>query len=178
MKNQNVDYKDTKFLDVGFDLMSSMTTNKVDATIGCLVNHEVPQMEEEGFKLNYFTVDKYGVPAFPELVFLASDNMIKNKKEVLEKFLRASKQGFEDMKKSPDESLKILLNNQNKENFPLSETVEKKSMGTLLPVMETEKAKFLSINKEDLQKTIDWMKSEGIIKNAIKVEDVIQELNY
>ena len=39
MKNQNVDYKDTKFLDVGFDLMSSMTTNKVDATIGCLVNH-------------------------------------------------------------------------------------------------------------------------------------------
>ena len=51
-------------------------------------------------------------------------------------------------------------------------------MDTLLPVMETEKAKFLSINKEDLQKTIDWMKSEGIIKNAIKVEDVIQELNY
>ena len=82
------------------------------------------------------------------------------------------------MKKSPDESLKILLNNQNKENFPLSETVEKKSMDTLLPVMETEKAKFLSMNKEDLQKTIDWMKSEGIIKNAIKVEDVIQELNY
>lgn len=178
MKNQGVDYKDTKFLDVGFDLMSSMTTNKVDATIGCLVNHEVPQMEEEGFKLNYFTVDQYGVPSFPELVFLASDDMLKNKKDVLEKFLRASKKGFDDMKKSPDETLKILLNNQNKENFPLSEAVEKKSMATLLPVMENEKANFLSINKEDIQKTIDWMKSEGIIKNDIKVEDVVQELSY
>ena len=178
MKNQGVDYKDTKFLDVGFDLMSSMTTNKVDATIGCLVNHEVPQMEEEGFKLNYFTVDQYGVPSFPELVFLASDDMLKNKKDVLEKFLRASKKGFDDMKKSPDESLKILLNNQNKENFPLSESVEKKSMDTLLPVMENDKFTFLSINKEDIQKTIDWMKSEGIIKNDIKVEDVVQELSY
>ena len=104
--------------------------------------------------------------------------MIKNKKDVLEKFLRASKKGFDDMKKSPDETLKILLNNQNKENFPLSESVEKKSMDTLLPVMENDKFTFLSINKEDIQKTIDWMKSEGIIKNDIKVEDVVQELSY
>ena len=44
--------------------------------------------------------------------------------------------------------------------------------------MENEKANFLSINKEDIQKTIDWMKSEGIIKNDIKVEDVVQELSY
>ena len=27
-----------------------MTTDQVDVTIGCLLNHEVPQMEEEGLK--------------------------------------------------------------------------------------------------------------------------------
>ena len=42
------DSSDVTLIDVGFDLMSSMTTGNVDATIGCLVNHEVPQMEEEG----------------------------------------------------------------------------------------------------------------------------------
>ena len=30
--------------------MSSMTTGQVDATIGCMVNHEVPQMEKEGLR--------------------------------------------------------------------------------------------------------------------------------
>ena len=39
-----------EMIDVGFDLMSSMTTGNVDATIGCLVNHEVPQMEEGGLR--------------------------------------------------------------------------------------------------------------------------------
>ena len=37
------DSSDVTMIDVGFDLMSSMTTGNVDATIGCLVNHEVPQ---------------------------------------------------------------------------------------------------------------------------------------
>ena len=35
------DSSDVEMIDVGFDLMSSMTTGNVDATIGCLVNHEV-----------------------------------------------------------------------------------------------------------------------------------------
>ena len=49
MKDSGVDPNSVKLVDVGFDLMSSMTTGNVDATIGCLVNHEVPQLEKEGF---------------------------------------------------------------------------------------------------------------------------------
>ena len=49
MKNSGADPDSVKLVDVGFDLMSSMTTGNVDATIGCLVNHEVPQLEKEGF---------------------------------------------------------------------------------------------------------------------------------
>ena len=174
MKNESVNEDTVKFLDVGFDLMSSMTTKKVDATIGCLVNHEVPQLEEEGFKVNYFTVDKYGVPTYPELVFVTSDNLIKEKKELISKFLRASKKGFEDMKNSKDETLDILLENQNKENFPLSKTVEQKSMDTILPLMQNDNAKFLYINENDIQNMINWEKQEGIITKDIKVEDVVQ----
>ena len=62
MNYVGADYSDVTMIDVGFDLMSSMTTGNVDATIGCLVNHEVPQMEEEGFEVNWFSLDDYGVP--------------------------------------------------------------------------------------------------------------------
>ena len=44
MKNSGQDPSSVEMVDVGFDLMSSMVTGNVDATIGCLVNHEVPQM--------------------------------------------------------------------------------------------------------------------------------------
>jgi len=42
MQYVGADYSDVTMIDMGFDLMSSMTTGNVDATIGCLVNHEVP----------------------------------------------------------------------------------------------------------------------------------------
>ena len=57
MEYVGADASDVNLIDVGFELMSSMTTGNVDATIGCLVNHEVPQMEKEGFEVNYFFPD-------------------------------------------------------------------------------------------------------------------------
>ena len=85
------DFSNIELIDVGFDLMSSMTTGNVDATIGCLINHEVPQMEEEGFEVNYFLVNEYGIPNYYEAVFLANDETIENDSETLAGFLRASK---------------------------------------------------------------------------------------
>ena len=172
------DYSDVTLIDVGFDLMSSMTTGNVDATIGCLVNHEVPQMEEEGFQVNWFDLDDYGVPTYYEGVFLANDDAIANDSETLSAFLRASAKGFADMKADPEEALRILLANQNEENFPLSETVERKSMATLLPLMETADATFLSQTDECWQKNIDWMLAQNLITKAPALDDVRVELAF
>lgn len=178
MEYVGADYSDVTMIDVGFDLMSSMTTGNVDATIGCLVNHEVPQMEEEGFEVNWFDLDDYGVPTYYEGIFLASDEAIENDSETLKAFLRASARGFADMKEDPEGALEILLNNQNEENFPLSETVEQKSMDTLLPLMETSEAEFLSQSDECWQENIDWMLSEGLIDEAVAVDDVRVNLDF
>lgn len=172
MNHVGADYSDVTMIDVGFDLMSSMTTGNVDATIGCLVNHEVPQMEEEGFSVNWFALDAYGVPAYYEGVFLANDDAIENDSETLKAFLRASAKGFADMKKDTEEALKILLANQNEENFPLSETVERKSMEILLLMMETADAAFLSQTDACWQENIDWMLKQGLISEAVALDDV------
>ena len=172
---QNPDSVD--LVNVGFELMSSMTTDQVDATIGCLVNHEVPQLEEEGFDVNYFLVNEYGIPNYYEAVFLANDEMIENEPEVLAGFLRACDKGFDDFQADPDACLQILLNNQNEENFPLSPTVEKKSCETLIPLMETEDAPFLSQTEQTWQENIDWMFENGLIDKKIPVSDVVADVN-
>ena len=170
------DSSDVTLIDVGFDLMSSMTTGNVDATIGCLVNHEVPQMEEEGFEVNYFELDDYGVPTYYEGVFLANDTMIEEEPEVLKGFLRACEKGFDDMQADPDGVLQILLDNQNEENFPLSQTVEQKSMATLLPMMETAEAPFLTQSAECWQENVDWLLSEGLIDQAPALDQLYVDL--
>lgn len=177
MEYVGADASDVNLINVGFELMSSMTTGNVDATIGCLVNHEVPQMEEEGFEVNYFMVDEYGIPNYYEAVFLANTKMIEEEPEVLAGFLRASQKGFDDFMEDPDGCLAILMNNQNEENFPLSQTVEEKSCATLLPLMETEDARFLSQTGECWQENIDWMFENGLIEKKIEVSDVMAELD-
>lgn len=163
-------------VDVGFDLMSSMTTGNVDATIGCLVNHEVPALEEQGFELNYFFPSDYGVPNYYELVFVAGEDNLNKNSDKIERFLKASKKGFEDMKANPDESLKILMKNQNAENFPLSESVEKKSFETLIPVMETKDAEFLSQDTKVWQENIDWLAKKGLLKKSFDASEVVENL--
>ena len=154
MQSNGADPNSVNMVDVGFDLMSSMTTGNVDATIGCLVNHEVPQMEKEGFEVNYFFPDDYGVPKYYEGIFLASDDMIANNSDTLKGFLRACSKGFEDFKSNTDDVLQVLLDNQDEANFALDPDVEKKSCETLLPLMETADAKFLSQTEACWQENI------------------------
>ena len=178
MEYVGADAGDVELIDVGFDLMSSMTTGNVDATIGCLVNHEVPQMEEEGFSVNYFTLDDYGVPTYYEGIFLANDETIAQEPEMLKGFLRASARGFADLQADPEAGLQILLANQNAENFPLSETVERKSLEVLLPLMETAEAGFLSQSDACWQENIDWLLSQGLLKEAPGLDEVRVNLDW
>lgn len=173
MESVGADASDVKMVDVGFDLMSSMTTGNVDATIGCLVNHEVPQMEEEGFELNYFPVSGYGIPNYYEEVFLTSNKLLEEEPDVVAGFLRASKRGFDDFKADPDGCLAILMNNQNEANFPLTQSVEEQSCKILLPLMETADAEFLSQTEECWQENIDWMLENGLIDQNVDVADVM-----
>ena len=178
MENVGADASDVNMINVGFELMSSMTTGNVDATIGCLVNHEVPQLEEEGFDVNYFSVSGYGIPNYYEEVFLTNNELLENEPEVVAGFLRAAKKGFDDFKDDPDGCLAILMNNQNEENFPLTQSVEEQSCATLIPLMETEDAAFLTQTDECWQENIDWMLENQLIDKAVDVSDVMTVVDF
>ena len=178
MKESGQDPSSVEMIDVGFDLMSSMVTGNVDATIGCLVNHEVPQMEKEGFEVNYFFPDDFGVPQYYEGIFLANDDMIENEPEVLAGFLRGCQKGFEDFKNDTDAVLQVLLDNQDESNFPLDPDVEKQSCQTLLPLMEMADAAFLSQSEACWQENIDWMYEEGLISTKPDISEVMATIDF
>lgn len=172
------DVEDVTLVDVGFDLMSSMTTGNVDATIGCFLNHEVPQMQEEGFDVSWFNLEDYGVPSYYDCLLLSSDQMIAESSDVLSAFLRASAKGFADVQADPEGSLAILLDHQNAENFPLTESVEQQSLEVLLPKMASETVPFLSQSDACWQENIDWMLAQGLIDRAVDLDEVRVDLSF
>jgi putative hydroxymethylpyrimidine transport system substrate-binding protein len=159
-------------IDVGFELGSSIVSEKADAVIGAYINHEVPVLKHEGYKTRYFNPVDYGVPNFYELVLVTNDDTWIEKEEDIRGFWRAAAKGYEFMKENPDEALQILMTNQDEANFPLVEEVEKESMEILLPKMETEGEVFGSQSESSWQETIDWLKDTGLIEEKPDTEDI------
>ncbi|WP_046176031.1 ABC transporter substrate-binding protein [Domibacillus indicus] len=158
-------------IDVGFELNSTLINKKADAVVGAYINHEVPLLEFEGYKTANFDLTEYGVPSFYELIAVTSDKTWDENPELIQAFWRAAEKGFDDMKASPDEALDILMENQEKENFPLEEEVEKESMSILLPLMESEQG--FGYQEEDTwKKTADWMKETGLIQKEPNVDEL------
>ncbi|MEG0919155.1 MAG: ABC transporter substrate-binding protein [Anaerovoracaceae bacterium] len=165
-------------IDVGFDVMSSLTTKNVDAGMGAMINHEIVQLQHEGFDVNYFNPTDFGIPNSYEMSFVTGEKQLKEDRDKLERFMRATKKGFEYMKSNPEDSLQIMLSHQNEENFPLTEAVERKSLEVLLPVMETKDGPFMYQDEKIWEDNIQWMYKNKLIKKKIKVSDVMENLDY
>ena len=176
LEKAGVSAEDCELIDVGFDLLTATTTGQVDATIGNMVNHEVPQLEEQGIAINYFFPTDFGVPEYYELVFLAGRDTVENNPEKLQKFLRAAQKGFDFMQENPEEALQILLDNQNAENFPLSPSVEQASMEMLLPAMEKADEPFLSQDVAVWQQNADWLYEMGLLSEQADVSFMVVDL--
>ena len=176
LEKAGVSAEECELIDVGFDLLTATTTGQVDATIGNMINHEVPQLEEQGIAINYFCPTDHGVPMYYELVFLAGRDAVENNPEKLQKFLRAARKGFDFMQENPEEALQILLDNQNAENFPLSPSVEKASMDVLLPLMEREGSPFMAQDISVWQTNADWLYEMGLLSEQTDVSDMVVDL--
>lgn len=176
LKNAGLGENDAELIDVGFELMSSMTTGQVDATIGGFISHEVPELENQGFTVNYIKPTENGVPDYTELVFVTSKDNAEKNADKLTRFLRATKKGFESVKADPAKGVDNLLKNQNTENFPLNKDVETKSVNTILSLAEKDGAPFLSQSEETWSNNIKWMLDSGIITKSVDAKDMIVNL--
>lgn len=169
------DFEKVNFVDVGFELGSSIVSKQADAVIGAYINHEVPVLRHKGYETRYFNPTDYGVPSYYELVAVTNDDTWEKDEESIRAFWRAAEKGYADMKNNPEEALDILLSNQDEANFPLEKEVEKESLEILLGKMESDNG-FGSQDAASWQEVTDWLKSGGLIKNAPAVEDMYVNL--
>lgn len=176
MKYDGGDPSKVKIIDVGFELLPAMITQKVNATIGAVANHEVPVMEQKGFDVTYFYPTNYGVPNYYESILIANDEMINKKKDLYTRFLKACVKGALFVKENPEEATRILIDNQAKEQFPLTYDIELASTKMLLPFMFKGDIPYLHQDKEVWENNINWMYEKNLIDKKIAPSEMYEIL--
>lgn len=84
---------------------------------------EVLAAKQDGVNLQVFYLNKYGIPDYYTPNFITNQKVIKNKPEVLRKFLRATTKGYEYARTHARESAEILINSVPPETFPNKQLV-------------------------------------------------------
>jgi putative hydroxymethylpyrimidine transport system substrate-binding protein len=99
--------EDYEPINVGFAIVQSLVAGKVDAIMGPYKNYEVVELEEKGYRADYFELNEWGVPDYDELVFITGERTAGERAEVLRGFARAVDRAISLTREDPGKALQV-----------------------------------------------------------------------
>lgn len=97
--------KGNSTVNVGFSIVQSLASGKVDAVMGGFRNYEVAEMIREGMKPGFFALEEWGIPDYDELVFVTSPAFAKSRPEVVRAFRKALGRAIRETLSRPEKAL-------------------------------------------------------------------------
>ncbi len=118
--------------DVGFNLVGSMLSNKVAATLGGYWNYEAIQLRQMGKQPVVIPIDQAGVPTYNELVLVVRDEEAGKRGAELRAFLHALTQGQKQVQADPAAAAALIV----KANPSAQQKLQLASIQASLPAMK------------------------------------------
>ncbi len=85
---------DVEIVNVGYDLLPAIASGRVDAVTGTYWNHETLIADREGYDVSLLRFEDWGVPAFYELVLVASEETVAQRPEIVTAMVAAMGAGY------------------------------------------------------------------------------------
>src|SRR4051794_33477654 len=98
------DFDSVKQQTIGFSAVPQMIAGKVDA-VTAFWNAEGVTLHTRGVKTNDFRVDRYGAPAYPEVVLFAKRSTVQKRPKELGDLLTALADGVREVHQHPDAAI-------------------------------------------------------------------------
>ncbi len=131
-----VDPKRVRTIDVGFGLVGSMLTKKVDATLGAFWNVEGVDLQRRNKNPKILRMDELGVPTYNELVIVAREQDVRTRGALLRRFMRALALGHQALRSDIGAAVDALV----KANPDLKAKLQRAQVKATLPVFFPDKA--------------------------------------
>lgn len=152
--------QEVELINTGYDLVPPLIGKTVDACLGCYLSHETIMAENEGFPVNVMRMEKWGVPDYYELVLVASDEMITNNKDLVQRMTRAISKGYNDAASNPKEGIDNLIKATNEE---IDQAIEYPGVELLAPLWVDNEGKFGVQTEEKWAIFSKWLFDTGQI---------------
>lgn len=166
LKTAGLTESDVPKVNVGFNLVPSVLSNKVDGIIGGYQNVEAIQIEQEtGTKPSVFPADQLGVPSYAELVIAANSDRLSSDPayaDAVRRFVAAVMKGTDGAIANPDEATTIMKNDTDYKPTFLDESVPY----TLKLLTPAEGTKTGCIDVANWQSYGEWMSSNELITST------------
>jgi putative hydroxymethylpyrimidine transport system substrate-binding protein len=92
-------------INVGFNIVASLTAGKVDAVMGPFKTYETVTMRSKGLAAGYFELEKHGIPDYDELLFVCGPVARKTKAAAIAGFRESVAQAIAYMRANPEQAL-------------------------------------------------------------------------
>ena len=152
--------QEVELINTGYDLVPPLIGKTVDACLGCYLSHETIMAENEGFPVNVMRMEKWGVPDYYELVLVASDEMITNNKDLVQRMTRAISKGYNDAGSNPKEGIDNLVKATNEE---IDQAIEYPGVELLAPLWVDNEGRFGVQTEEKWAIFSKWLFDTGQI---------------
>ena len=166
LKTAGLSVSDVTKVDVGFNLLPSVLSNKVDGIIGGFRNVEAIQIEQtSGTKPVVFPLDQLGVPSYAELVLVANSDRLANDAtyaDAVKRFVAALVKGTDAAIADPTGATAIMKKDTQYDPTFLDESVPY-TLTLLAPATGTRTG---CIDSAAWQSFGDWMEGNGLITSA------------
>jgi putative hydroxymethylpyrimidine transport system substrate-binding protein len=101
LQHAHVPQSSVKEINVGANLVPSMLSGHVDATLGAYWNYEAIQLQQLGKRPNVIRMDKVGVPTYDELVVVTRASELTSHIDTIRRFVQALGRGYEAVRNDP-----------------------------------------------------------------------------
>ncbi len=157
---------EVELVNVGFNLAEALISGSVDACIGCYFSHESFVMENRGFPVEILRMEEWGVPDFYELVVVTSEDTLKDRPDVVERFVRAVVKGYRDAAADPDAAVEVLLRRTGDEVDP---AIERPGIKVIAPLWKNGVPVGWQ-TADRWQEFAGWMNANGLLENPVDGE--------
>ncbi len=168
LKKAGLSLKDVRLVNVHFNLTPALLSGQVDAVVGAYRNYESVVVEKQGKTPVLFPVEQYGVPLYDELVFVAGVSTLKNRKDVLKRFVRAVQRAIDWSRAHPDSAYAIYA----RANPDADPNIDPEAFRRTLPAF----AHSQTMRPEVWKEFTRFLQKSGLVADTLSVEGLFVSL--
>ena len=148
---------------VGFSLSPALAAGKVDAVIGAYWNIELVELERQGVEAQAFRLEEHGVPDYDELVVVTSDEIARERPELVEAFLRGLRAGQDWAATDEAGAVEHLV----AANGDLDPEVVKEQFDLTADVLSPADEPTLNVDSAEWSAFAAWMLDNGLLEEPV-----------